>query len=367
LRLLIVTHAALSAQFGASQIAMNLAQGLRDLGHQVTLWSPQPLQARNGWSALGLMRAKLDAFLDLEPPFDVIDAPASLVTARVRRAPFVLVRSVQPDLHYLVSGLGEGWRLSFRRALGMLNRCAQIAYHGCLVLRGWSRADLILCLGELELQWMRRRFPRWGAKLRSYVVALSETDQRGMRQIREARGASRSTQRVRFLWIGRWVRHKGHVELLEFAKRWLSLRPQDALTIAGCGTAGGSAFPRELIASGQLRVVPTYTREELAELLSTHDAGLFTSKVEGWGLVLNEMLESGMPVFATSAGGVPDLMPYFGNQVKRFPPSARDLDLSFCPPVSFARYREQFTWRAIAGRYLELLQEAQCRVRRSNS
>lgn len=44
-----------------------------------------------------------------------------------------------------------------------------------------------------------------------------------------------------------------------------------------------------------------------------YDAGLFTSEAEGWGLSLNEMLESDMPVFATEVGGVRDLRPAEGN------------------------------------------------------
>ncbi|HRC87715.1 MAG TPA: hypothetical protein PK413_19135 [Thermoanaerobaculia bacterium] len=106
-------------------------------------------------------------------------------------------------------------------------------------------------------------------------------------------------------------------------------------------------------------------RVELPGLLERHHAGLFTSVAEGWGLSLSEMLESGMPVWATRAGGVPDLEAYFPGALLPFPPPLA-LQAGELPRVEPAPgYFERFSWGAIAARYeLEVLLALASRSRR---
>jgi len=70
-------------------------------------------------------------------------------------------------------------------------------------------------------------------------------------------------------------------------------------------------------------------------------------------LSLNEMLESGMTVFATRAGGVADLAPYFPQSLRPFPPP-----LDFSPPLppenlAANGYLQRFSWQGIAAGYEE--------------
>jgi hypothetical protein len=94
-------------------------------------------------------------------------------------------------------------------------------------------------------------------------------------------------------------------------------------------------------------VLPRYGRETLPALLASHDAGLFTSVAEGWGLSLQEMLESGLPVYATHVGAAVDLAPYFPRSLRPFPPLE---PLERIDPGGQPRddYDERFTWDAIA-------------------
>lgn len=63
IRILIVTDVPLSAELGAGQMTLNLAEALRSLGHDVTLWSPHPvppkIKRHRQWA-----RSKLDAFIE---------------------------------------------------------------------------------------------------------------------------------------------------------------------------------------------------------------------------------------------------------------------------------------------------------------
>jgi glycosyltransferase involved in cell wall biosynthesis len=348
-RILIVTHALLTNEFGASQIAINLGEELRAKGHDVTLWSPQPLPLdTHWWRTLPAMRSRLDEFLKTQEPFDVIDCPAPLVTRYVSRATSVVVRSIQPDLLYLRSSLGFSRGRGLRGVARLPFEYAHAIYLAALVLRGWARARRIICLGSLELRWMRRWFPWWRGKLTSYFCALSETDQSALAEVRRKR-ASHASDCFRFLWIGRWAAHKGTAKLLDFIKQWTVQRPQDTFTIAGCGADAERNFPPELLNSGVVKIIPTFGRGELYTLLAEHDIGLFTSKVEGWGLSLNEMLESGMPVYATPVGGTIDLQPYFST-LRTFPPFLDSKLKEGCgDPLD--DYLERFNWARIAESY----------------
>ncbi len=361
-RILIVTHAPLSAQFGAGQVAINLAEALRLQGHEVTLWSPYPLpMPLNRWQLVRQMRVKLDAFLRtrsaFELPFDLIDSPAVLITQQVSQAAVVISRSVQPDLLYMVYSLNDGVGRSIKGVAKILLNCLYSLFLVFLTLRGWRRSNYILCLGSLEFRWMSRWFPAWQAKLITYVNALSQAEQVALAQVCKNRKPDLG-EPIRFLWMGRWVAHKGTAKLVDFAVRWSQQRPQDRFTIAGCGSEAEKSFPVELLKSNVVRFLPSFKREQLYALLAEHDTGLFTSKVEGWGLVLNEMLESGMPVFATPTGGVPDLQPFFKERLKPFPPSLEAIAEARTTPVTpemVDDYYENFSWAKTAQLYRKFL------------
>ncbi|HWS99655.1 MAG TPA: glycosyltransferase family 4 protein [Pyrinomonadaceae bacterium] len=357
MRILIVTHAPLSTEFGASQLAINLGAGLGAHGHGVTLWSPHPLpDGARWWQTLRAMRARLDKFLAAQESFDVLDCPANLITRRARRsATTVVARSVQPELSYLWASLTERKDRGVIKTLAYLPfESAYFLYNAALLLRGWGRAGRIACLGSLERQWMSRRFPWWRGKLSHYFVAPSEEDRRALAEVREARGRT-APDRLRFLWVGRWTAHKGPRVLLDFITRWHAERPQDTLTIAGCGAGAEKDCPAELLRTGTIKVIPSFKRAELYGLLAAHDIGLFTSKSEGWGLSLNEMLESGMPVFATRAGGVADLQSFF-ETLRPFPPTAEAGLITEGREVSDI-YQRTFNWPQVAKTYVESLSE----------
>jgi glycosyltransferase involved in cell wall biosynthesis len=356
IRILIITHSPLSAEFGAGQAAIQLTQALKALGHDVVLWSPHPLPQTKWWQSLQQMRAKVDAFIETQEPFDVIDSPAGFITKRMRESAVVVARSTQPDILYLLYGLTSQMRWDVKSLIRTPFNYLYTLFHLTLVLQGWRRASCIFCLGTLELQWMKRWFPWWREKLFLYMNALSESDQAALATIRSQR-KKHCADGLHFLWIGRWVSHKGPDVLLDFIKQWSTLRPQDIFTIAGCGLEAEKHCPGALIESGRLKIIPSFDRRDLYSLLGSNDIGLFTSKVEGWGLVLNEMLESGMHVFSTQVGGAPDLEPFFKKQLYRFPPSPAEISKLSDEANELKNYYEVFAWEKIAGAYMNSLKD----------
>ena len=259
----------------------------------------------------------------------------------------VVARSVQPDLRYVWCDLtARPW---FRRISPKRIVAAVFGFLWCArVMAGWSRADAILCLGADEHRWMRQRFPWWREKLGSYISAPDAADRIALIELR--RGRSPVSGR-RYLWIGRWVHHKGIGDLVDFIRKVTSGDVESTFTLAGCGDEALQAFPEALLKSGRVKVIADFDRARLMQLLREHDIGLFTSIVEGWGLSLHEMLESGMTVYATPTGAAIDLASHFEDQLLPFPP--RGLPRAVAREMS-GRYLQDFTWDRIATDYLAL-------------
>jgi glycosyltransferase involved in cell wall biosynthesis len=203
---------------------------------------------------------------------------------------------------------------------------------------------------------MKRWLPFLAAKASIYRPALAQPERVRLAAVRSRR-LPWAGPGVKFLWIGRWTAHKGVDRLSEFLNTRLSLAPADTITIAGCGRLPDGAIAADLLHRGHVRVVASFSRDELYGLLESHDAGLFTSHAEGWGLSLNEMIEAGLPVFATPAGAVPDLKRACPACVQPFPPpSAPDInDLRARMKLGEA-YDALINWNGVVALYERLIQ-----------
>ncbi|MBD1873994.1 glycosyltransferase family 4 protein [Nodosilinea sp. FACHB-131] len=347
-----MTHAPLLPEYGAAQVAINLGQVFKDLGHEVTLWSPQPVPEVKPWNRSRYMRKKLKDYLETQDTFDIIDCPPIFIKKYLGKKTIVVSRHVQPDLLYILSTLNIDRDATWRNFLSFPVRLTISISDAISIIFGWYIADYIFCLGTHELKWMTKWFPSLREKLSAYYNAISENEQESLKKIRVARSLERLPH-IRFLWIGRWVKHKGIKELENFISSWLLSSPQDSFTIAGCGDCETSKSLLRLKKMEQVSIVPNFDRATLLELLNNHDIGLFSSQVEGWGLCLNEMLESGMPVFATNTGGVPDLKQLLGEKVLAFPPNAQSINEVTSQRTFDDIYYNHFSWNSIANSYLE--------------
>lgn len=352
MRILFVSRPPLVPELGAAQVALSLAAGVREAGHEAVAWSPETVagEGRGGPDA-GTRARRLAALLEREGPFDVLDLPAESVTAQIARAGFVVARSVQPETLYRRVEILEGFR---RNPFSPHNVLALVrAARGLAALRrGRSLSSLVLCLGSLESAWTKSRYPVLAGRVETYRIAPPPAERAALRTLRETRRPEPIGGPRQYLWIGRWAAHKGVGLLVRFLR---DLESGARVTVAGCGRDGERALARLGPASGRVRVVPGFTRGELIGLLREHTAGLFTSRVEGWGLGLQEMLESGLPVFATRAGCVPDLEPWLGSRISSFPPGGGAASSSR-GPLDWSGYEARFDWSAITRDYLRCVE-----------
>jgi glycosyltransferase involved in cell wall biosynthesis len=354
MRLLIASYAPLTAEFGAAQLALNLAAALSARGHDARVWSPEPPQAgERSWDRPRRQRRELADFLARHGPFDALDMPVTKASRDLARQGRLVVRSIQPELHYLAQDVRADLGRRFPPSPGSVAHAMMAPPRAAAILAGWRRARFILCMGTIELAWMRRRFPCWASKMGCYVCAPSPAERPLLAEIRRGRPAQPDAGRLRFLWIGRWAAHKGTRRLVRWIADRSAAAPHDTFTLAGCGHAAERDLPPEWLRSGRVRLVPSFPRAQIPALLASHDAGVFTSSVEGWGLSLNEMLESGLPVFATEAGAVADLKPFFPRSLRPFPPPVRIEPWPRQEDLAANGYLDRFDWDAIARSYEE--------------
>ena len=358
LRILIVSQDRLCPEFGAAQMAINLASGLRLWGAEVTLWEIPIKKTPSWWFApLSSWKTELDRYVAQEGPFDIIDAPAQAFTKKLSKQAFCVARSVQPHLSYLWMNLKKHKFSRVRDLFWFVRSLFTTPHQVYHQIVGWLYADLILCLGTTERNWIVSKFPMWKNKTFHYLNAIAEEDQLRLKKVRENRISVIPSKGLRFLWIGRLASHKGPELLFQFIKKRLKLNTSDTFTVAGCGENYVRDIPEKLRVNKRFKVIPRYSRSELPAILASHDVGLFTSTAEGWGLSLNEMLESGMIVYATEAGGVRDIKSVSKTMLKRFPPDEKQLFRNEDFLCDWDMYYGQFSWKLITEKYLRLMTE----------
>jgi len=352
-RVLFLVWGSIEREQGASQIALSLCDALIAAGQKSEV---QGLGGSSGSSRvlapLSRGRRASTTMALSAGALDAVDLPAQFVTPALARMTKVVARSVQPEHGYVTSMRSGQRKLAIWHVRRLVHR-----FHEQRVLKGIERgrriAHRILCLGTAELEEVVRRQPDLKRKAAAYVAAPSEKERALLRLVAQARRIqSRRTENADYLWIGRWAAHKGTHRVIRFVAEFLRTHPGASLTIAGAGDLADHPVVSWLAREDRVRVVPRYNREELPCLLKEHDAGLFTSEIEGWGLSLQEMLESGLPVFATRTGAFQDLAPWFPSQLREFPPEEGALLPESESVEAFSRYAARFNWQQIAADYL---------------
>ncbi|MEU6659128.1 glycosyltransferase family 4 protein [Streptomyces sp. NPDC046821] len=106
--------------------------------------------------------------------------------------------------------------------------------------------------------------------------------------------------------VGSLVKHRGYDMLLDAARTWRHLTPAPLLVIAGEGPERAALQSR--IESEQLPVRLVGRRDDVSELLAAADVALLAGSGESRSVLAQEALHARVPLVATDAGGIPELV-----------------------------------------------------------
>jgi glycosyltransferase involved in cell wall biosynthesis len=124
----------------------------------------------------------------------------------------------------------------------------------------------------------------------------------------DARPEARKTPPFSLLAVGRLTRQKGFDTAVRALPQVVEALPGTTLTIAGDGPERRAL---ERLAS-ELGVADSITFrgwvEEVRELMLAHDLLIHPARWEGFGLVLLEAMSARLPVVASNAGAIPDVL-----------------------------------------------------------
>ena len=354
---------------GVPGVAHNLDRQFRALGHQVESFTyatarrgrRDPIHARGRWSAralqswrtvwfstVGTRRAR--AFLAARP-----DAVSICHSKVVAGDVYVNHGILLAAMHAHGSGIGGFVRdpthlFSFLRDRARLRSNAH---------------RVVVCLTEDEVATLTRTFGR--VRPRTVVIPNGVDLERFRPPTADERRAAR--ERLRLDAEHRVALFVGH----EFERKGLHLAMQSLVhaTTVLLLVVGGT---RSMVARAQReaeelgvadRVLLLGQQSNLSPYLAAADLFVLPSSYESSGLVFLEALASGLPVVATRVGIAPDVVEDGRNGwlVERDPLelAQRLEELAAAEPGSFAsaarRSAERFGWRAIAERYVALLED----------
>jgi glycosyltransferase involved in cell wall biosynthesis len=304
-RILFSVHHSLSRDTGAPGATLELAEQLRDAGHEVSVYSWDDLPARLSPRARELSfgaflcRRLLAARGPARP--DVVDAMSGdgwpwCALPRPGR-PALVSRAHGLEHRFYGQQLDEARRRGER--LGVMTR----AYHGHVrlweVTQSLRGADLCAFLNEADRVFAVERLGVRAARTRIVANGVPQPLVDAGRALPGPDGA-----RVGVAVVGSWAERKGIEYGAPALAALLGRHASLHALLLGTGVAADRVRARFAPAIRErVEVVPAYERSQLPELLRGWHINLFPTLAEGQSLALLETMACGLVPVTTPAGG----------------------------------------------------------------
>ncbi|MFF2960807.1 glycosyltransferase family 4 protein [Streptomyces sp. NPDC057963] len=196
------------------------------------------------------------------------------------------LRLAQPDARIVVTE-----HVTFLKKI-FAQPAARALYRDVLV-----RADAFLCVSTYLRDQVATEFPDLAHKLQ-VVPNVIDFDA-------FSPGCEYSPSLLKWLYVGRLIKHKGVRELLEAFALVAEKEPLATLTMVGSGALEEELLTRaqELEIADRFRILPPVAPDEVDGLMHQHDLLVHASKVETFGMTIVEAVAAGLPVLVTRSFG----------------------------------------------------------------
>ncbi len=379
-RILMVIHTPWTRNLGGPRVQLELADELREMGHEVEKFSYDDAFPRAAAPRRRGRLATLAGYLQVNRSFAV--RAAAFVQANARR--FDIVDANQTDLPFPKRQLGFSGLL-VARSVGLIPsyenferfaaarwpepRSLRQGVHATLtwparrrrrrdVEASFRHADLINVSSHDDLATVRDAMG-YGDKVVMFPFGMSAARRQAFVRRQGDPAARLAAGKVAF--IGNWNDRKGAKDWPAIAALVRRRRPGARFLFLGTGLGREQVlgdFPAELRDS--IEVVPSYESDDLPGLLAAATVGAFPGYLEGFGFAVLEKLAAGLPTVTYDAPGprdilrslaAPEMVP--AGDVEAF--AARVAALLALAGESYGqrsreatRAAERFDWRAIA-------------------
>ncbi len=287
-----------SGSAGSGAHVRSLADGLVARGLRVTVCGAPAAAERYGLA-------------DAEAAFTPLRAGAGALRAAAIRA-----ASEDADVvhaHGLRSGMLAALALRGRPTPLVVTWHAPVRVEGArshvvrLMERQAARAAAVVLGASPDLVDRARRRGARDARLAPVALpAPSSVPEEDEHLRNKARAELGAIARPLLVTVGRLEPGQGHGPLLDAARAWRELDPEPLLVMAGEG--GERPRLQRRIEDEHLPVMLLGSRDDVPELLAAADVAILPSRWEARSLLAQEALHAGVPLVATSVGGVPDLL-----------------------------------------------------------
>lgn len=310
LRILLLGDYPADPRLGSSKVYYKLREEFTRLGHHCDLMlqpelGPSPRQAKVRWALGSAIAAR--AVARTHAQYDVIDAASAegavLALRHVLSAgdrPVVVSRSHGLEhrnyrrlLDDHAAGLvRKGWH---RRWWYPLARMSQVALAARL-------ADRLIVLNAGDAEFAAAR----GWKTRDAIAVVPHGVSARFLENAPAAAAPRGGG---LLFCGTWDDVKGVPYLADAFSALFASMPSARLTILGAGMPADAVRARFAPPAREaVTVLPRVDEDEVMRQYRMHDALVFPSTYEGFGMVVLEAMSQRLPVIATPVGCVPELV-----------------------------------------------------------
>lgn len=215
------------------------------------------------------------------------------------------LRSGRYDIAHTHLGRASA-RASWLRWAGLAGSIPVVAtLHTSYCRRSYGTHDGLVCIASWQQKTLPKKqreasalIPNWTVPPRSTCEYRAELRERMRREWHIPEGG------VVIGAAGRMVEEKNFGLLIQAWKQ-ANLSSGTRLVLVGDGPERAAL---QQVAQGRTDIIFTGYRTDMPDLLAAFDAFIVPSRHEPFGLVLLEAMEAGLPVCATAAGGVLDIL-----------------------------------------------------------
>lgn len=316
---------------GGGRYAEEVTERLAKSGHRVFVFSPNKVESRFSnlthvqvpiinlpflrLITFWLNLAFIFKFMDLRVGFDLIHVNEYV--------DFLLLKFLTKELprvltvHHLASEVVEVLKPPIIRRLKNLG--SEIGIAPLLEKTSIRRADHIITVSENTRKSLIKRYNVSLGKVERIYNGFNWDVSKVCTQDKKDEQEP-NDDKINILFVGRLEERKGLnflLESLSLAKETCNFKFQ--FIAAGRGNLKKfNTVTKQLNLSDEVEFRGFVDEGELEKLYRTADIFVLPSKVEGFGLVLLEAIQRGLPVICTNEGGMPELIKYYnrGNIIR---------------------------------------------------